>query len=509
MAASIAILGLVINSGLVQASPRPAANAAAQAGAFVLISGSNARIQPSANFTQSAGPVTVRRVMANQGSFLLADGSGGFSNFTNATGGNLLVINSVLNVSGTLHQLGVVTIAGGTTNSPINVTHGTAGVLTSTPVGSVLWTNAINPAGTVIHLEVVNTFTNQGVTKAGNGTVPHLTGGLANNAGLLAAMGAGAQLNAGQSFTNIGSISIGKGTLTAALNNARGVTNAAGGLQTALNASSLAFNNALQNSGAVNVQDQSTTPSAGAVTPTGTFTVQNRSVLTFNSSLTHNGRVITFGPVVNPSTAVVSGSLILGSGGIISMSNPSKNTPLVASNFVNGSTNNNSFDMRKGTLVPGAAGGLTTNTFAVAGKHTGTNFASFNNNFTVNTVNMTNDVRFVGYINGGGSNSTEALYVDVLHLFKDTTMKLSTLTVYVGPEFVNEDTNGTKTINAGIINPKNAGRPGVLNTLTDADGQLVLAPEASTWVLLGMGLAALVFRTRWRRRGLKHPLRAN
>ena len=773
------------------------------------VSSTNAWIQSGATFTQSAGSITVNSVTTNQGSFLLADGLGGFFNFTNAAGGNLLVTNSVMNVSGTMYNQGVITIAGGATSYWNNVTLGTGGVLTNAPGGSIyiagnldnratnnaansfnggfifngspaggvatqqvevaslylatnataiattnfffksfqvgdpvtgsnayvqlvnnqtnrpganspeilavsnlnvatsgstldfnnrtavvfnlsnsgtmLWTNANNPAGTVIHLDVVNTFTNQGTMRIGNGTVLQLSnafyngtagrlvltnsgvltnfsvgstltnlgtifgdglvtptvsngvgatvtanaatlrlgGGLASNlnygtlgttnggtlavnnatltnasgatismqsgtftltgggsnvvnlgtiigygtnatvinnqaggsiiatggvlrlaggftngagaavnAGLLAARGPGSELNVAMAFTNLGSVSLSGGTLTApgvnnsgsvlgygtfnaALNNSGGVTNNtsgqtltftqpvtnnAGGTMSALNSSRLAFNSALQNGGTITVQDQSTATFAGTVTNTGSITVQNQSLLTFNTDLTNNG-TLAFGPVINPSTVVISGNLTLGSSGVISMNNLTNNTLVMQGNFVNGSTNNTSYDTSKGVTVFGAAGGLTTNTFEVAGKNLGTNVSGFNNNFAVGTLNVTNGIRFADYVNnGGGGNSNEVLYVDVLHLFSGATMKLSGLTIYVGLEFIYEDNSGTKTINSGIINQANAASMGLVNVSIDNGGQIVFVPEASTWALMGLGLVFIALGKYARRR---------
>ena len=236
------------------------------------------------------------------------------------------------------------------------------------------------------------------------------------------------------------------------------------------------------------------------MTNTGTITVQNQSVLNFNAGLTNNG-TLSFAPAVNPSTAIISGTLTLGSGGVIAMGNNPTNTLVVQGNFVNGSTNNNSFNMASGVMTFGAAGSLTTNTFEVAGRNLGTNFAGFNNNFAVGTLNMTNAIRFVDYVNnGGGGNSNEVLYVDVLHLFNGATMKLSALTIYVGLNFIYEDSNGVKTFSSGVINQANAASLGLVNVFIDNGGEIVFVPEPSTYALMGLGLAGLAGWRRWRKK---------
>ena len=170
-------------------------------------------------------------------------------------------------------------------------------------------------------------------------------------------------------------------------------------------------------------------------------------------------------------------------------------TLVVKGNFVNCSTNNNSFNTANGTMVFGAAGSLTTNTFEVAGRNLGTNFAGFNNNFAVGTLNITNGIRFVDYVNnGGGGNSNEVLYVDVLHLFSGSTMKLSALTIYVGVAFIDEDSTGSKTFNGGVINQGNAASLGLLNVSMDNGGQIVFVPEPGTWALLALGLGSVAAR---------------
>ena len=364
--------------------------------------------------------------------------------FTN-TGTVLIGNGSVLQFSNAFINAGLVRLQNG-------------GVLTNFISGSVLTNSA---SACIIGNGVIAALVGNGGTITASGGVLQLTGGFTNNAagtpvnaGLLAVQGAGSVLNVGEAFINVGSIQLsnatavltatsvtnagsimGYGIFNAALNNTGGVTNNnnnqtlifaqsvnnnAGGAMTVLNGGGLWFSNAVANAGAITVQDQSTATFVAAVTNTGTITAQNQSLLTFNAGLTNNG-TLAYGPAVNPSTAIISGSLTLGSSGIITMWN-TNDTLVVQGNFVNGSTNNNSFNMTNSVMVFGAAGGLTTNTFEVAGRNLGTNFAGFNYNFAVGTLNITNGIRFVDYVNnGGGGNSNEVLYVDVLHLFNGAT----------------------------------------------------------------------------------------
>ncbi len=476
--------------------------------------------------------------------------------------GDGLVVPKIANNAGGVvaANTGTLVVGGGIAN---NINYGTLG---TTNAGTLAINNATltNAAGATIGLQggtfrmtgsgsnVVNQGTimgygtaagvidNQvGATILATGGVLNLTAGITNsvgaavNAGLLEAMGASAVLNVGQSFTNAGTIALGGGmmtapsvsnaggirgygTLNAALSNlgtvtnntggqtltfAQPVNNAAAGMIAALNGSSLTFSNAVLNSGTLTVQDQSTATFVGSVTNSGTMTVQNQSLFRFNAGLTNNG-TLAFGSAVNPSTTIISGSLTLGAGGIIAMGSLTNNQLVVQGNFVNGSTNNNSYDTAKGITVFGAAGGLATNTFEVAGLNKGTNYIGFMSNFAVGTLNITNGIRFVDYINnGGGGNSNEVLYVDVLHLFNGATMKLSALTIYVGLEFIYEDGSGTKTFNNVIINQVNSATLGLVNVSIDNGGQIVFVPEPSTYALMGLGLAALAGWRRWRKPG--------
>jgi fibronectin-binding autotransporter adhesin len=442
--------------------------------------------------------------------------------FTNA--GTILVGNgSVLQFSNAFVNSGTLRFFGG-------------GVLTNFVAGNVL-TNSGSVTGNGVLAVLVN---NTGSITA-TGGILRLTVGFANNtfntgpvnAGLLLALGAGAELYVVQSFTNLGSIVgtnaafVGQGVVnrnlvrmdsqSSAVFNGT-VNNDAGATIQALNGSSFDINDAVTNAGAitaqsqsamvftgsvynaaggtVTVQDQSTATFAGAVTNAGTITVQNQSVLTFNGGLTNNG-TLAFGPVVNPSTAIITGSLTLGISGVIWMRN-TNDILVLQGNFVNGSTNSAGFNTTNSVVVFGAAGPLTTNTFEVAGRNVGTNFGGFINNFAVGTLNVTNGIRFVDYVdNGGGGNSNEVLYVDVLHLFSGSTMKLSALTIYVGMQFIDDDGTGAKTFTSGTIDQSNAASLGLVNVFIDNGGQIVFVPEPSTYALLLAGAAAMGW---WRRR---------
>ncbi|MBI5818327.1 MAG: autotransporter-associated beta strand repeat-containing protein [Verrucomicrobia bacterium] len=472
--------------------------------------------------------------------------------------------------------------------------------------GTMQWTNAGNPAGTVIRMDVVNTFTNLGTISIGNNTVLQfsnaflnganwgilalfnggvltnfaagnvltnagtihgdgvvspaiantasgsviatggvlrLTGGLTNsvgaavNAGLLAVLGVSAQLNVEQAFTNFGTIQLnnsaatftaprvdnagqilGNGVFNAVLNNAvtgvvsndgtggtltfnSAVSNA--GNMVALNDSSLAFVQAVNNvaGGLIAADNGGTVTFSAAVTNAagGTLAIRNQSTLIFNAGLTNNG-TIKFDAALNPSTAIITGTLLLGSSGIITMTH-TNDVLVMRGNFVNGSTDTNNFNMRHGTMVFGGTSPTLTNTFEVASTNKGYYFSGFQNNMALGTLNITNHIEFVNQINnGGGLGTNECLYVDVLHLFNGATLKLSQLTVYVGVEFIYEDGNGTKVLTGSqgqAITEANKDSYGLANVFLDNGGQIVFVPEPTTGLLTGLGLATLVA---WRRR---------
>jgi len=472
--------------------------------------------------------------------------------------------------------------------------------------GTMQWTNAGNPAGTVLRMDVVNTFTNQGTIVIGNGTALQfsnaflngptwgilslfnggvltnfaagsvltnagtitgeghvapavannlggsitatggtlrLTAGLTSNAGgavnegLLAALGAGAELNVAQAFTNTGIIQLnnatatftaprvdnagqilGNGAFNAVLNNAAAgvvsndgtggtltfnsaVSNA--GNMVAINNSGLAFGQTVNNglNGLIGAANGGTVIFNAAVTNAagGLLGMRNQGTLIFNAGLTNNG-TLGFDTALNPSTAIITGTLLLGSSGTISMTH-TNDTLVMRGDFVNGSMDTNGFNMRYGTMVFGGMSATVTNTFEVASTNKGAVFSGFVNNMALGTLNITNHIEFVNNINnGGGLGANEALYVDVLHLFNGATLKLSQLTIYVGLEFIYEDGAGTKVLTGGqgyTINQDNKDSLGLANVFLDSGGQIVFVPEPSTSALVGLGPAALAI---WQRR---------
>ena len=457
-----------------------------------------------------------------------------------------LVDNQVNTAGGGNETLAASNLIVALAQSVLDLNNRTSFVWNLSNAGTILQTNA-NPPGVVTRLDVVNTFTNAGTVLVGNGSVLQFSNAFIN-AGVLQLQNGGVLTNfvAGSVLTNSANGSIaGNGLVTPLIEN-DGTVTASGGLlrltagfassdggqvnagllqalggganlqveQSFINSGTIwASNRAaftttasapVRNDGLITIVNQSTATFGAAVTNTGTITVQNQSVLNFNAGLTNNG-TLSFAPAVNPSTAIISGTLTLGSGGIISLGNLTNNTLVVRGNFVNGSTNNNSFDMANGVMVFGAAGPLTTNTFEVAGANLGATFAGFSNNFAIGTLNITNGISFVNNINnGGGLGTNEALYVDVLHLFSGATMKLSALTIYVGLEFVYEDSNGTKTFTSGVINQNNEASLGLLNVSMDNGGQIVFIPEPSTYLLLALGFGGLALRRRRSKDARRH-----
>ncbi|MCX6899788.1 MAG: autotransporter-associated beta strand repeat-containing protein [Verrucomicrobia bacterium] len=464
-------------------------------------------------------------VAANLGTLLL--GGGLATNVNNGTlgttnGGTLAVNSATLtnSSSGRIGMMsGVFTLTGGSSNVVNQGTilgYGTnAVVLDNRASGSVIAT----------------------------GGVLRLTGGLTNNAGaavnagLLAALGAGAQLNVAQAFTNMGIIQLnnaaatftaprvdnagqilGNGAFNAELNNAaagvvsndgtggtltfnNAVSNA--GNMVALNNSSLAFAQAVNNTagligagnGGVVTFNAVVTNAAGA-----TLGMRNQGKMVFNAGLTNSG-TLRFDNALNPSTAIITGTLLLGSSGIISMAH-TNDTLVMRGDFVNGSTNINSFNMRYGTMVFGGTSSTVTNTFEVASTNKGAYLSAFANNMALGTLNITNHISFVNNINnGGGLGTNECLYVDVLHLFNGATLKLSQLTIYVGMEFIYEDGAGTKVFaTQGItINEGNKNSLGLANVFIDGGGQIILVPEPSTSMLTALALAALAASRRRRK----------
>ncbi|MFA6564783.1 MAG: autotransporter-associated beta strand repeat-containing protein [Verrucomicrobiia bacterium] len=464
-------------------------------------------------------------VAANVGKLLL--GGGLTSNVNNGTlgttnAGTLAVDNAALTntSSGRIGLMGGVFTLTGSGSNVVN-----QGVMMGYGTNAVVIDN--RSSGSVI----------------ATGGVLRLTGGLTNNvgaasnAGLLAALGASAQLDVTRAFTNLGSILLnnatasftaprvdnagqilGNGAFNAVLNNAAGgvvsndgtggtltfnsaVNNA--GNMVALNNSGLAFAQAVNNAagaligvanGGVATFNAAVTNAAG-----GVLGMRNQGTLIFNAGLTNHG-VLGFDVALNPSTAIITGTLLLGSSGTISMTH-NNDTLVMRGNFVNGSTDTNGFNMRDGTMVFGGTAAGVTNTFEVAGTNKGATITGFVNNMALGTLNITNHIEFVNNINnGGGLGTNESLYLDVLHLFNGATLKLSQLTIYVGMEFIYEDSNGTQRYSlgqGGVIDQGFATSHNMVNLFLDGGGQLVFVPEPSSCALMSLGLAALAG---WRRR---------
>ena len=428
-----------------------------------------------------------------------------------SAGGILQFSNAFINAGN-----GVIGLVGGTFTNFI-----TGGVLTNlaTIGGGGLVTTIIGnePAGRIA------------ATNTGLGGILTLSAGFTNgvsgpvNAGLLAALGSGAELRINQSFTNAGVIWMnndsasvrltdagsnlvnaagalihGQGTLHAFLQNAGAVSNNTGG---ALNFS-LAVEN--QAGGSIRAYNGSSIAFNGAVTNSGIIAASNGSLLQFNQGLTLAG---SGSLALNPSTAIITGTLLLGSSGVVTMAD-SNDVLVLRGNFANGSTDTNNFNMRNGTMVfggstPLSGPGAFTNTFEVAGTNKGAIFAGFDKNMAVGTLNITNHIEFVNNINnGGGLGTNESLYVDVLHLFNGATLKLSQLTVYVGMQFIYEDGSGTKVLTGApgdAITAANKDMFGLANVFLDAGGRIVFVPEPSAGALIGVGLAALAGARRRRR----------
>jgi autotransporter-associated beta strand protein/T5SS/PEP-CTERM-associated repeat protein len=429
-----------------------------------------------------------------------------------ASGGGILQFSNAFINAGN----GIVGLVGGTFNDFL-----TGGVLTNL--------GTIGGGGTVSAL-IANGATGRiAATNSGAGAVLTLGAGFASsgggpvNGGLLAALGAGADLRINQSFTNAGVIWLnhataavtltdsasnlvnavgglihGRGTVNAFVQNAGAVSNSTGGTLTF----ALAVNN--QAGGAIRAYDGSSIAFNGAVTNSGTIGASNGSLLQFNQGLTLAG---SGSLALNPSTAIITGTLLLGSSGTITMAN-SDDLLVLRGDFVNGSTDTNNFNTRYGVMTfggstPLSGPGVFTNTFEVASTNKGAIFGGYDKNMALGTLNMTNHTEFVNNLNnGGGLGTNESLYVDILHLYNGATMKLSQLTIYVADRFIYEDGAGTKVL-AGApgdaITESNKDSFGLVNVFLSNGGQIVFVPEPSTGALIGLGLAALAGARRRRR----------
>jgi T5SS/PEP-CTERM-associated repeat protein len=409
--------------------------------------------------------------------------------------------------------------------------------------GTILQTNA-GPPGLVTRLDVVNTFTNAGTVLVGNGSVLQFSNAFVNDSVVqLLAGGVITNFISGSVLTNNASRNIvGDGLIAALIRNDGSITASGGTLrlsagfsgdaagnpvnagvlraigagaalevsQSFTNTGTIAITNAsftslgLVNQNLVRVDNQSTATFNGAATNAfgAMIRVSNQSRIQFNGSLTNQGTLA----LVNPSTAIITGTLLLGPTGVLTMSATSS-VMMLRGNFVNGSTNNADFDTRSGTIFFGGStpfgSGAATNLFEVAGTNRGPSALGFNQNFAVGTLNITNHVQFVNLIhNGGGLGTNEALYVDVLHLFNGATIKLSQLTVYVGMSFVDDAAgqtfNGEPITAANVANYHGYDLSG--HIFLDSGGQIVFIPEPSAGLLLLTGVAAFAQRRRSRRK---------
>ncbi|MCX6910014.1 MAG: PEP-CTERM sorting domain-containing protein [Verrucomicrobia bacterium] len=463
-----------------------------------------------------------------------------------------LVDNRVNLAGGGLETFGASNVIVALSQSILDLNNRTSFIQNLSNSGTILQTNA-GPPGLVTRLDVVNTFTNAGTVLVGNGSVLKFSNAFINAWVVqLLAGGVLANFKTGGELTNKANASIfgdgliaalirNDGTITATGGTLRlsagfddgtlgnpvnaGVLQALGGSanlqveQSFINTGTIMASNAaaftttasapLRNDNLITIASQSTATFGAVVTNTGTITVQNQSLLQFNAGLTNNG-TLKIAARPNPSTAIITGTLLLGSSGVISTGNTTNNTLVMRGDFVNGSTDTNNFNMRNGLMIFGGstplnAPGAWTNTFEVASTNKGAILGGFDNNMAVGTLNITNNIAFVNNINNLGgvglSGTNEALYVDVLHLFSGATIKLSQLTVYVGMSFVDDASGQTftgDTINEGNVNNYH-GYDLSGHIFLDSGGRIVFVPEPSAAALLLAG-AGVAWRFRRRSR---------
>ncbi|MFZ2643261.1 MAG: PEP-CTERM sorting domain-containing protein [Verrucomicrobiia bacterium] len=474
------------------------------------------------------------------GTFLVGDAVSGSNAWVR------LVDRQVNKTGGGNETFGASNVVIALAQSVLDLNNRTSYIRNLSNAGTILQTNA-GPPGAVTRLDVVNTFTNAGTVLVGNGSVLQFSNAFVN-AGIVELLAGGVLTNfvaAGGVLTNSSSGSIFGDGLIAALVRNDGIITATGGTlrltagfsgdalgtpinagvlraigagatldvaQSFINSGTIAITNAtfsgmgLLNQNIVRVDNQSTATFNGTVTNAAgaSIRVSNQSLIRFNGGVTNNGTM----SFVNPSTAIITGTLLLGQNGVLSM--PQTNNVLfLRGNFLNGSTNRMDFNTRYGMIYAGGSTPLTgagaaTNTFEVASTNRGASFLGFDRNFAVGTLNITNHIEFVNNINnGGGLGTNEALYVDVLHLFNGATLKLSQLTIYVGIEFIYEDSNGTKVLKGAAgsaITEANKDGYGLVNVFLSNGGQIVFVPEPSGALLLlaGAGFAWISRRRRTR-----------
>ena len=470
------------------------------------------------------------------GSFLVGDA---------ITGSNAWVrlVNNRVNTAGAGNEtFGASNLVVALSQSVLDLNSRTSFVYNLSNAGVILQTNAGQP-GVVTRLDIVNTFTNAGTIIVGNGSVLQFSNAFIN-AGIVQLLAGGVLTNftGGGVLTNMASL-CGNGFVSALIRNAGTIT-ATGGLlrltggfsdgtlggqinagmlqalsagatievdQTFDNTGAIAVTNGvfigqgLVNENIVRVDNQGTATFNGTVTNAANATIfaSNQSLLRFNGNVVNNGTL----SLVNPSTAIVTGTLTLGAAGVVSMTR-AEDMLLLRGDFINASTNNMDFNTRYATLVFGGAtplsgAGAVTNSFEVAGVNIGPTMAGFNNNFAVGTLNITNHIQFVNNINnGGGLGTNEALYVDVLHLFSGATIKLSQLTIYVGTSFIDDVVGQTfagDSITAANVH-NYLGFDLSTHVFLDSGGQIVFVPEPSGAALLLTGMAGASWMRRRRPR---------
>ncbi|MBI5684666.1 MAG: hypothetical protein HZC54_06270 [Verrucomicrobia bacterium] len=431
-------------------------------------------------FTLNSGTVTVDRLLATNGAASVI----AFNNGTLTTRGSTVSNGNYFLVGDGLGSAQMI-LAGGTHNYANGLRVNTNALVISegaTITNSVFGSTLVNFGSVEGRGTIHSRVGNEGTITATGGTL-RLAGGFTNgssgpvNAGLLRAIGTGSELRVDMPFHNAATV--------VASNNA-----------------TVTFAGAFQNAGTVRIANQSLATFQTAATNTGTISVQSQSTARFDVGLTNNG-TLAFGPTLNPSTVIITGTLTLGSGGIITMSH-TNDTLVMRGNFNNVSTDTNNFNMRWGVMTFGGTASGVTNTFEVASTNKGAVFSGFDRNMALGTLNITNHISFVNQINnGGGLGTNEALYVDVLHLFNGATMKLSQLTVYVGMQFIYEDANGAKVLTglAGdAITQFNKDSLGLANVFLDNGGQIVFVPEPGVASLLLAGALALTLGMRRRPR---------
>jgi autotransporter-associated beta strand protein len=279
--------------------------------------------------------------------------------------------------------------------------------------GTMLWTNAGSPAGLVVGMNVVNTFTNQGAMRIGNGTVVQFTNAFLNGlAGTVGLFNGGVLSNfaTGGVLANAGTIS-GDGVVAAPVVNAvggsivatGGVLRLSGGVSNLgairlTNATSVftapsvdnfgaiqgfgTFDAVLSNTGGVtNDNSGRTLTFSQAVTNNlgGSIMVQNQGTLVFNAGLVDNGTLTLNSGTVTVSQLYVTNAL----GSVV--------------NFSSGTLNSSGSTVGNGSLFRVGNGTSAANLHLVGGAH------SFANGLFINTnASLTGTGAITGNISGAG-----------------------------------------------------------------------------------------------------------